>query len=160
MSDLLSNEQEHGRSRVGLPKELNALVSNFFSRWLDFSAEKNAVSPNQPKVEITESPNEVVVRAEMPGVQEDDIDLEMSSDGYLAISGERKQEQQEEDHDSYFSEFSYGSFCRCVPLPWDLKLDEARADFENGILRIVFPKSPNEQNKKRKIAINRKQPSL
>ncbi len=115
MSDPLSNEQEHGRSRVGLPKELNALVSNFFSRWLDFSAEKNAVSPNQPKVEITESPNEVVVRAEMPGVREDDIDLEMSSDGYLAISGVRKQEQQEEDHDSYFSEFSYGSFCRCVP---------------------------------------------
>ncbi len=50
MSDPLSNEQEHGRSRVGLPKELNALVSNFFSRWLDFSAEKMRFRPTSPKL--------------------------------------------------------------------------------------------------------------
>ena len=92
----------------------------------------------------------------MPGMKEEDIDLELSSDGYLTISGEKKQEHREEHKGSYFSEISYGTFSRTVPLPWELKFDDAKADFENGVLTVTVPKSSDEQGKKRKIAINRK----
>ena len=57
---------------------------------------------------------------------------------------------------SYFSEFSYGSFKRTVALPWDLRFDDAAAEFDNGVLTVIIPKSQDEKGKKRKIEINRK----
>ena len=118
--------------------------------------EKNFIAKNEPKIEVRENEKEVTVRAEMPGMKEEDIDLELSSDGYLTISGEKKQERKEHGKGSYFSEFSYGSFKRTVALPWDLRFDDATAEFNNGVLNVVIPKSQDEKGKKRKIEITRK----
>ncbi len=159
MSDSLISRKEHGRNapmRYGFNKDFNDLVNSFFNGWLDFPEERRFAAKNEPKIEVSENEKEVTVRAEVPGMKEDDIDLELSSDGYLTISGEKKQERKEEHKGSYFSEISYGSFSRTVPLPWDLKFDAAKADFENGVLTISVPKSSDEQGKKHKIAINRK----
>ncbi len=109
-----------------------------------------------PKVEVEEKDNSVVVCAEVPGMKEEDIDLEVSSDGYLTISGEKKQEKKENHKGSYFSEISYGSFKRTIPLPWDLNFDEAKADYKDGVLQVTFPKSQDEKGKKKKISITRK----
>ena len=57
---------------------------------------------------------------------------------------------------SYFSEISYGSFSRTIPLPWDLKYNDATAEFNNGVLSINIPKSSDEQGKKKKISITHK----
>ena len=92
---------------------------------------------------------------DLPGYDKADIKAELNN-GYLTISGEKKQERKEEHKGSYFSEISYGSFSRTIPLPWDLKFDDAKADFENGVLTVFVPKSSDEQGKKRKISITRK----
>lgn len=159
MSDSLVSRKEHGHHaplRCGFNKDFNDLLNGFFGNWLDLPEEKNFIAKNEPKIEVRENEKEVTVRAEMPGMKEEDIDLELSSDGYLTISGEKKQEHREEHKGSYFSEISYGTFSRTVPLPWELKFDDAKADFENGVLTVTVPKSSDEQDKKRKIAINRK----
>lgn len=159
MSDSLVSRKEHGHHaplRCGFNKDFNDLLNGFFGNWLDLPEEKNFIAKNEPKIEVRENEKEVTVRAEMPGMKEEDIDLELSSDGYLTISGEKKQEHREEHKGSYFSEISYGTFSRTVPLPWELKFDDAKADFENGVLTVTVPKSSDEQCKKRKIAINRK----
>lgn len=159
MSDSLVSRKEHGHHaplRCGFNKDFNDLLNGFFGNWFDLPEEKNFIAKNEPKTEVRENEKEVTVRAEMPGMKEEDIDLELSSDGYLTISGEKKQEHREEHKGSYFSEISYGTFSRTVPLPWELKFDDAKADFENGVLTVTVPKFSDEQGKKRKIAINRK----
>ena len=121
-------------------KDFNDMVNSFFNNWLDFPYENTAMKAAEPKLEVSEK----------------DVDLEISADGYLTISGEKKQERKEHGKGSYFSEFSYGSFKRTVALPWDLRFDDATAEFNNGVLNVVIPKSQDEKGKKRKIEITRK----
>ena len=112
MSDSLVSRKEHGHHaplRCGFNKDFNDLLNGFFGNWLDLPEEKNFIAKNEPKIEVRENEKEVTVRAEMPGMKEEDIDLELSSDGYLTISGEKKQEHREEHKGSYFSEISYGT---------------------------------------------------
>ncbi len=163
MSDLMNKKENSHNTpmRYGYRHDFNDLVNSFFGGLLDFPREMNRDLVNStrqlsPKVEVEESENDVVVSAELPGIPENNIDLEVSSDGYLTISGEKKQEKKENKKGSYFSEFSYGSFTRTVPLPWDLKFEDANAEYKDGILKVVFPKSQNEQGKKKKISINHK----
>lgn len=137
-------------------REFGDIVNSFFNNWLDFPYENSLAKTGEPKLEVSEDENEVRIAAELPGMNEKDVDLEISADGYLTISGEKKQEHKEHGKGSYFSEFSYGSFKRTVALPWDLKFDDAKADFGNGVLNVVIPKSLDEKGKKRKIEINRK----
>ena len=163
MSDLMNKKENSHNTpmRYGYRHDFNDLVNSFFGGLLDFPREMNRDLVNStrqlsPKVEVEENENDVVVSAELPGIPENNIDLEVSSDGYLTISGEKKQEKKDNKKGSYFSEFSYGSFTRTVPLPWDLKFEDANADYKDGILKVVFPKSQNEQGKKKKISINHK----
>lgn len=163
MSDLMNKKENSHNTpmRYGYRHDFNDLANSFFGGLLDFPREMNRDLVNStrqlsPKVEVEENENDVVVSAELPGIPENSIDLEVSSDGYLTISGEKKQEKKENKKGSYFSEFSYGSFTRTVPLPWDLKFEDANAEYKDGILKVVFPKSQNEQGKKKKISINQK----
>lgn len=160
MSDSLINKKENSHNtpmHYGFRNDLNDLVNSFFGGVLDFPREmSNSSRQLSPKVEVEENENNVVVSAELPGIPENNIDLEVSSDGYLTIRGEKKQEKKENHKGSYFSEFTYGSFSRTVPLPWDLKFDDADAEYKDGILKVTFPKSQNEQGKKKKISINHK----
>lgn len=163
MSDLMNKKENSHNTpmRYGYRHDFNDLVNSFFGGLLDFPRVMNRDLVNStrqlsPKVEVEENENDVVVSAELPGIPENNIDLEVSSDGYLTISGEKKQEKKENKKGSYFSEFSYGSFTRTVPLPWDLKFEDANAEYKDGILKVVFPKSQNEQGKKKKISINHK----
>ena len=91
MSDSLVSRKEHGHHaplRCGFNKDFNDLLNGFFGNWLDLPEEKNFIAKNEPKIEVRENEKEVTVRAEMPGMKEEDIDLELSSDAYLTISGE------------------------------------------------------------------------
>lgn len=111
----------------------------------------------EPKIEVSEKKNKVLVTAEIPGVDVQDIDLEISANGYLTISGEKKHENMEKsENGGYFSEISYGKVSRTIPLPWDLEFSKATADYNNGILTVNLPKTNSEQNKKQKISIKSK----
>ncbi len=111
----------------------------------------------EPKIEFSETKDAVNVVAEVPGIDEKDLDVEISADGYLSISGEKKSSIEHNKGDRYFSEVSYGMFQRTVPLPWDLDYAKAEGDYEDGVLKIRIPKTAVEQSKKKKLPIkNRK----
>ncbi|GEM_PF-121228 len=97
-----------------------------------------------PSVDVFQRGDDLVVSAELPGVPEKDIAVEVS-DGMLSISGQRQTEQEEERSGTYRSERIYGSFYRAIPLPEGAETDEARASFNNGVLEIVIPHPQNRQ---------------
>jgi len=105
-----------------------------------------------PQVEISETDKEMKVTAELPGLEEKDVNLELSN-GVLVISGEKKTET--EDKERRFSERSYGRFERRIPVE-DIEEDKVAASFKNGILTVTMPKSAKAQQKAKRIAINGK----
>ncbi|MBO0727076.1 MAG: Hsp20/alpha crystallin family protein [Blastocatellia bacterium] len=91
-----------------------------------------------PAVEVFERDNNMIVRAELPGMSKDDVKVEMTDEGLL-IHGERKREKEEEHEGWYRSERSYGEFRRLIPMPEGANAGEAKARFENGVLEITAP---------------------
>lgn len=110
----------------------------------------------EPKIEVAENKSNVVVTAEIPGVAENDLDLQISADGYLTISGEKKQETSNHDNGNYFSEITYGMVRRTIPLPWDLDFDKADAEYNEGVLKVSIPKNQTAQEKVKKLNVKKK----
>ena len=158
MSDLIQRKETTNMpSHSGYRKEFHDLVNSFFNGFWDASAsgEMHALKHLEPKVEVLDNKDDVTVYAEVPGISEKDLDLEVSADGYMTLSGEKKSTKQENGKNSCFSEISYGSFKRTIPLPWDLKYDAAKADFENGMIKVYIPKLNEDQCRKKKLAITK-----
>lgn len=106
-----------------------------------------------PQVEVVERGNELVLRADLPGLTKDDVNVELSNDG-ITLEGERKSESKEEGDGYYRSERSYGKFYRRIPLPDGVNVDDAKASFNNGVLEITMPAPKREQRKPRKLEIS------
>ncbi|HYM24370.1 MAG TPA: Hsp20/alpha crystallin family protein [Vicinamibacterales bacterium] len=104
-----------------------------------------------PQIEVFHRNNELVVHADLPGLKKDDVAIEVM-DNELTISGERRQEQQNEREGVYRSERSYGSFYRTVPLPEGAMTDQAKASFKDGVLEITIP-APPQSTKGRRLEI-------
>jgi HSP20 family protein len=105
-----------------------------------------------PSVDVSETKNDLVVKAELPGMDPKDIDISLS-DGHLIIRGEKKQEREEKEEDYHFIERSYGSFTRSVQLPKQVNRDKINASYKNGILKVVLPKSEEAKTKEIKIRV-------
>lgn len=154
MKNSLTNANPSGRdiqSGNGGHNEFRNLISHFWN----FFDNPTADSDLEPKIEVSENKNSVTVSAELPGIEEKDIDVQISSDGYLSISGEKRHQSEENNKGNYFSEISYGMFRRTIPLPWDLDYDKANADYDDGVLKVVLPKSQTEQQKFKKINVKK-----
>lgn len=94
----------------------------------------------EPRIEMYETPDEIVVRAEMPGLDKDSIDVKVRGN-YLIIKGVKKQEQKEEKDNVFFSETFYGEFQRVIPLPVEVKEEGIEAYYDKGVLEIRLPKA-------------------
>jgi HSP20 family protein len=105
-----------------------------------------------PSVDVAEDGEQVVVRAEVPGMNPDDIDIRFA-DGRLTLSGERKQENETDGRTWHRVERSYGRFTRTFMLPTSVDADKAIASFANGILEVVMPK--REEAKPKRIEVKR-----
>ncbi len=105
-----------------------------------------------PSVDIFEDGNDVVVKAELPGMKKENLAVNFT-DGDLIISGEKKQEEKVEKKDYYRMERSYGAFTRGFRLPADVQGDKAKATFKDGILEIRVPKTEEAKKKEKKIPI-------
>ena len=152
MKDVVSanNKKQEATVSTNHSHDFRSLWNYFF----DFSsADMGSI---EPKIDISDNKESVKVVAEMPGIKEDDIDLKISEDGYLTISGEKQNVTEENIKNNYFKEISYGMFKRTIPLPWDLDYDAASADYENGVLTLCIPKSQTEKHKYKKISVNKK----
>ena len=105
-----------------------------------------------PSVDVEESPDEIVVTAELPGVQPDDVIVTVEN-GVLTVAGEKRDEREETGPDSntYIVERRYGRFERSFTLPSSVSADQVKAEFDNGVLRIRLPKT--EQAKPRRIEV-------
>ena len=103
-----------------------------------------------PSVDIFEEDDNVVVKAEIPGISKDDLNVTIS-ENTLTISGEKKQEEKVEKKNYHRVERSYGSFCRSFRLPANVNSDKAEASFKEGVLELKMPMK--EESKKKKITI-------
>ncbi len=104
-----------------------------------------------PTIEVKQQGDNLRVCAELPGLNKDDVKVEITDQG-LVLQGERKREHEQKNEGYYRSERSYGQFYRLIPLPEDAKVDQAKAQFNNGILDITIP-VPQAQRKRREIPI-------
>ena len=106
----------------------------------------------EPSVDVAETDNDVQVTAELPGVDEKDIDVTLA-DRALTIKAEKRAEKKEEGKQYHMVERSYGSFTRNVLLPCDVDQEAADAKFDKGVLSIILPKSAEARRKTKTIKI-------
>lgn len=146
------NEVEPRTNDVwGLQSDINHLFDAFMSP-LDTSTEKEMMVP---RLDVAELKDRYEVKAELPGLDEKDIELTLE-DGLLTISGEKKAETEEKEKGYYLKECSYGSFSRSVRLPENIADDKIEAKFKKGVLTVKLPKKEILPPKSRKIAISNK----
>lgn len=108
--------------------------------------------PISPAVDVTEKDTAFEITAELPGLDEKDVDVSVAN-GILTLKGEKKEEKEEKQKDYYLSERRYGSFQRSFPLPDGVDSDKIEAVFKKGLLSVTLPKTPEAQNNKRKIDV-------
>jgi len=104
------------------------------------------------KVDIFEEGNDVVVKAEVPGMKKEDLDVNLTDDT-ITVSGEKKKEEKIEKKDYYRVERSYGSFTRSFRLPKEVQSDKAKASFKDGVLEIRVPKTEEAMKKEKKVTV-------
>jgi HSP20 family protein len=106
-----------------------------------------------PEVDVTETKDAVKVEAELPGLDEKDVDVSVA-DGALTIKGEKRQEHEEERGDYWYAERSFGTFQRVIPLPEGVDFDKARATFKKGVLKVELPKTADAASRRNRIPVN------
>ncbi len=104
-----------------------------------FRAASREAGPWQPSVDLYESGDAVVLRADLPGVDPKDVEVRVT-DNTVSIRGEVRREQQADEDGLYYSERQYGAFYRSIPLPRQVKPEQSRATYRNGILEITMPR--------------------
>jgi HSP20 family molecular chaperone IbpA len=124
-----------------------ALLRRFFTDDIE------SLSAFVPKIDVRQCGNELVVRADLPGVTSEDIVVEVGDDA-ITISGERQQERGEENGGIYRGERSYGAFVREIPLPDGAIADQAKASFKDGVLEITVPAPPGQVSRGRRLEIS------
>ncbi|HOM02435.1 MAG TPA: Hsp20/alpha crystallin family protein [Acetivibrio sp.] len=105
-----------------------------------------------PRVDVFETEKNVVVKAEIPGVSKEDLNVYVD-ENYVKLSGQTKRDSEYKDENVYRSERYYGSFSRTIPLPVEVKSEQAKAEYKDGILSITVPKVESTQLKGKKIDI-------
>jgi HSP20 family protein len=105
-----------------------------------------------PRIEAFQKGDRFIVRADLPGMKKDDIQVDLAND-MLTIRGERHEEHQQEREGFYQSEREYGQFYRTVPLPDGVISESAEASFKDGVLEITMQAAPAEANRGRRVEI-------
>lgn len=122
-------------------------VSNFFDFPTRFFG-----GVSSPRVDVYQTEKDIVVKAEIPGVSKEDLNLYID-ENTIRLSGQTKKENEFKDENAYRTERYYGSFSRSIPLPVEVKSDQAKAEYKDGILSITIPKLEPSKSKGRKIDI-------
>jgi HSP20 family protein len=128
-------------------------MPSVFGRWPQLPAEEAETYEWSPAADISETENEYLVRAELPGVKREDVKVSLE-EGTLTIEGERKQEKEEKGRRMHRIERFYGSFCRRFSLPEDADATGIRAETKDGVLNVHIPKSKVLKPKAIEIKVN------
>jgi len=139
---------------LDLQRDMNRVFDDFF-RGFDRAFDTPAIGRQTwPTLDVAETDTEYKVTAELPGLDEKDVELTLR-DNTLVISGEKRDEREERNEGRYYAERFVGRFSRAVPLPEEVDPDKVAAAFKNGVLTVVVPKSPQARETSRRIPIQR-----
>ena len=145
---------DSSRELSSLQAEMNRLFQTFFDTPASGSGSGSGGNSGlrrwHPPMDLVETEDHFVLRADLPGMSEDDIDIEFE-DGTLTVSGERKAEHESKNEGYYRVERAFGAFSRSLTLPQGIDPEAVTANFENGVLEIRVPKP--EERKPRRIEI-------
>jgi len=109
-----------------------------------------------PAIEVFEKEDKFVVKAELPGMKEEDIDISVVGDT-LTVKGERKAESEVKEEDYYCCERSYGNFSRSIAVPSNVDAKKIEANYEDGVLEVSLPKAPEVKPKKIAVSAKKKE---
>jgi HSP20 family protein len=112
----------------------------FREMWPEWTAFEERVDVTVPRIDLIDREKEILVRAEVPGVDKKDLTVDLSG-GLLTIRGERRHEEKTEEGELYRAEISRGTFSRTMRLPEDVDFEKSKASFKDGILEIHLPKT-------------------
>jgi HSP20 family protein len=135
-----------------LVRRMNDWMSEL-ERSMIASSNADATVTLVPRVDISEDKENFYISAELPGIPKEHIKVNISDDGVLTISGEKKHEEKTEDKNFYRIERRYGMFTRSFTLPDNVKRDAIKARYENGVLQLTLPKQEPAQAKVSEIPI-------
>jgi HSP20 family protein len=144
-----------GVDLTGWQKDMERMLEDFFSRkmrnwWPERSSKTDHVEVRAPAVDLYEETDDIVVKAELPGIEKDKLEVHLT-DRSLTIKGEKKKEQEINEENYYCAERSYGSFVRTLELPKNVHTDKVKASLNNGILEVRVPKT--EKAKETKVNV-------
>lgn len=137
-------------------KTVNDEIGSLLNRHFDTYFPQNGYWEDMEKlsmpVEIADKGKEYVIKAELPGIKKENLDIDMETD-FLKINAKKIDENKEEENNFRHSEFSYGEYSRIIQFPEEIDIDKTEAKLEHGILIINAPKIHKEKEKSRKLSV-------
>lgn len=134
----------------GLRRDMDRLFEDFFRG--SGVARPDEGQTMAPRIDISETDNAIEVCAELPGVEEKDLDVQLNGD-MLTIRGEKKSDREEKDKNYHMVERSYGSFARTIQLPFSAEPNKVQASFDKGVLTVTLPKPQEAQKSSKRIEV-------
>ncbi len=132
--------------------EISSLLNRHFDNYFPQSGYWEDVNKLSMPIEVTDKGSEYDIRAELPGIKKEDLDIDIEND-FLKINAKKIDETKEEEKNYKHSEFSYGEFSRTIQLPEEIDIERTEAKLEHGVLMINAPKIHKENGKSRKLLI-------
>ncbi len=156
--------------RNGLPmvwrdslRDLKHSVTDLIKRWRPESTELMThrdswpglldFNADWPRIDVEDSDDEIRIRAELPGMNEKDFQVELDSNRLL-LHGEKRFEDEQRKGDYFYRESRFGSFYRAIPLPCTVEIDKAQAKYRHGVLRVRLPKTADARAQRKRIRVS------
>ena len=138
-------------------QDMDRMMDDFFGRrmrpwWPERWLRSAELDLKAPAVDLFEEKDDLVVKAELPGIDKDNIEVNLA-DQTLTIKGEKKKQEEVKEENYFRSERSYGSFLRSLVLPKEVRGDKVKATFKDGILEVRLPKSDEAKAKEVKVKV-------
>jgi HSP20 family protein len=138
-------------------RDMDRMMDDFFGRrlrpwWPERWGSGGGLEVRAPAVDLFEEKDDIVVKVELPGMDKDDIEVNLT-DSTLTIKGEKKKEEEVKEENYYRCERSHGGFVRNIELPKAVHADKVKASFKNGILEVRVPKTEEAKSKEIKVKI-------
>lgn len=155
----VSRRPEEADPLLALRQEVSRVFDDFFSgvglpSFVGLQPPSAVATILTPRMDVSESDNEVQITVELPGIEEGDIAVTLDGD-VLTIRGEKATERDEEERDYHIVERAEGTFLRTLRLPFEADPEQVRADFKDGVLMITIPKPKEAQKASRRIEVHR-----
>jgi HSP20 family protein len=141
---------------LAMRREMNRLFDDVFGGFGLPTAFGPALRqmPVAPKIDVSETDNEIQVTAEMPGIDQNDVEV-LLEDDRLIIRGEKKEEREDKDRNYHLRERVEGAFSRTLPLPYAPDPNQVKAEFKNGVMTITIPKPQEVKQKQHRIEVQK-----